>query len=1120
MKNQGLGSIKKRIVFAALIIGVILTILTSIFINGVQKQLWEQSINTILESTRQGCNTLKIQLYDEYEFMETAVKYLNELSAEQEDELEKVLDEYVNVDKGVGLYFTDGKCFPPALQKDENVEDLLQKINKDSGIIDPHINSVTGINVFNLFIKVVLKDGTVGYLVKEYEVDNIVDSFSLSFYNNSGFSYVINTQGDVLIRSPHPKSNKTVKNLFDMLPEEVNSADSLEHFVQALENSYSGWSVFTYQGEKTVFCYIPLKLRSDWFLISIIPMSVVNAQTNDILLKSFKLICSIILGIAILVICYIWYVNKTNKRLSNQAEYIEHLYNAVPDGIALITVNEPYRIIQLNNEGLKLLNYNEDIFNNETKDKKLKSIVHCDDLKKIIDILRNTVSSSRKNVFESRFIKSNGSFFWAAGIIEKTLDENGNPVLIAAFHDITDEKIAEEEKEREKLQEHITLVKALSNAYPVIISINLTKDTINFIFIKNGLMLDIGKEDSYSRLYNDIIPLIHTDDTDEFKKCFAPENVKNVLGQEKNEIFIEAKHMLSDGNYHWISNQIIYVDNPFSDDKLAILISRRTDEQHYEEEQRRQAIQSALDNAKAASEAKSRFLSNMSHDIRTPMNAIVGMTAIAAAHVDDHDRVIECLKKINFSSKHLINLINDVLDMSKIESGKMSLRNEPFNFAELVADSVELVYSQEDAKKLNLDVNLAILENENVISDPLRIRQIFVNILSNAVKYTPPGGNVIIEVKQESSLINGYQNYIFKCTDTGIGMEKEFLNNLFQPFERAQDTTVSKITGTGLGMAITKNVVDLLNGDIQVESNPGKGSSFTVTLPLQTQDISHENVSEEWVGVRSLIVDDDKFTCKNSAELLESMGLRVQFVTDGKSAVKTVIKEKDTPDPFQLIIVDWRLPDIDGIEVTRQIRNEVGDNIPIVILTAYDWSEIESEAKNAGVTAFLSKPFYRSKVCYMLDELSGRNEVEQGSADYSAADYSQKRVLLVEDNKINRDISRMLISEMGINVEEACDGEEAVEKIKESKTGYYDLILMDIQMPKLNGYEATKIIRSLNRSDVKNIPIIATTANAFEEDVHIALRAGMTAHLAKPIDVNAMKEMLYKYLILESSKNK
>lgn len=1120
MKNQGLGSIKKRIVFAALIIGVILTILTSIFINGVQKQLWEQSINTILESTRQGCNTLKIQLYDEYEFMETAVKYLNELSAEQEDELEKVLDEYVNVDKGVGLYFTDGKCFPPALQKDENVENLLQKINKDSGIIDPHINSVTGINVFNLFIKVVLKDGTVGYLVKEYEVDNIVDSFSLSFYNNSGFSYVINTQGDVLIRSPHPKSNKTVKNLFDMLPEEVNSADSLEHFVQALENSYSGWSVFTYQGEKTVFCYIPLKLRSDWFLISIIPMSVVNAQTNDILLKSFKLICSIILGIAILVICYIWYVNKTNKRLSNQAEYIEHLYNAVPDGIALITVNEPYRIIQLNNEGLKLLNYNEDIFNNETKDKKLKNIVHCDDLKKIIDILRNTVSSSRKNVFESRFIKSNGSFFWAAGIIEKTLDENGNPVLIAAFHDITDEKIAEEEKEREKLQEHITLVKALSNAYPVIISINLTKDTINFIFIKNGLMLDIGKEDSYSRLYNDIIPLIHTDDTDEFKKCFAPENVKNVLGQEKNEIFIEAKHMLSDGNYHWISNQIIYVDNPFSDDKLAILISRRTDEQHYEEEQRRQAIQSALDNAKAASEAKSRFLSNMSHDIRTPMNAIVGMTAIAAAHVDDHDRVIECLKKINFSSKHLINLINDVLDMSKIESGKMSLRNEPFNFAELVADSVELVYSQEDAKKLNLDVNLAILENENVISDPLRIRQIFVNILSNAVKYTPPGGNVIIEVKQESSLINGYQNYIFKCTDTGIGMEKEFLNNLFQPFERAQDTTVSKITGTGLGMAITKNVVDLLNGDIQVESNPGKGSSFTVTLPLQTQDISHENVSEEWVGVRSLIVDDDKFTCKNSAELLESMGLRVQFVTDGKSAVKTVIKEKDTPDPFQLIIVDWRLPDIDGIEVTRQIRNEVSDNIPIVILTAYDWSEIESEAKNAGVTAFLSKPFYRSKVCYMLDELSGRNEIEQGSADYSAADYSQKRVLLVEDNKINRDISRMLISEMGINVEEACDGEEAVEKIKESKTGYYDLILMDIQMPKLNGYEATKIIRSLNRSDVKNIPIIATTANAFEEDVHIALRAGMTAHLAKPIDVNAMKEMLYKYLILESSKDK
>ena len=325
MKKTGVVGIKKNIVFAALIIGIILIILTSIFIKGVQNQLWEQSINTILESTRQGCNTLKIQIYYEYEFMGTAIKYLNELSSKQEDELERVLNDYVSIDKGVGLYFTNGKSCPSDLQKDETVEDILHNINKDSGIINPHISSVNGMNVFDLFIKVVLKDGTVGYLVKEYEVDSIVDSFSLSFYNNSGFSYIINTQGDVLIRSPHPKSNKTVKNLFDMLPDDVNSADNLEHFVQSLESSCSGWSIFTYQGEKTVFCYTPLNLRSDWFLISIIPMSVVNAQTNDILMKSFRLICSIILGIAVLVVCYIWYVNKTNKRLSNQAEYIEHL---------------------------------------------------------------------------------------------------------------------------------------------------------------------------------------------------------------------------------------------------------------------------------------------------------------------------------------------------------------------------------------------------------------------------------------------------------------------------------------------------------------------------------------------------------------------------------------------------------------------------------------------------------------------------------------------------------------------------------------------------------------------------------------------------------------------------
>ena len=343
--------------------------------------------------------------------------------------------------------------------------------------------------------------------------------------------------------------------------------------------------------------------------------------------------------------------------------------------------------------------------------------------------------------------------------------------------------------------------------------------------------------------------------------------------------------------------QIIHVDNPYSGDKLAILISRRIDEQRYEEEQKRSALQSALDNARAASEAKSQFLSNMSHDIRTPMNAIVGMTAIASTRLDDRERVMECLKKISLSSKHLLSLINDVLDMSKIESGKLSIREEPFNLAELVTESAELVRPQAEAKHLEMDVHLKGLKNEEVVGDSLRIRQIYINILSNAAKYTPEGGSVHVEVRQEQGAGRGYGRYVFRCADTGIGMSSEFMSKLFQPFERAQDSTNSRVTGTGLGMAITKNLTDLMNGDIRVESRPWEGSVFTVALPLQFQDAAPEAVPEEWVGIHCLIVDDDEQTCENASELLEDMGLRPQFVTKGAEAVRRVLALKDSDDP-------------------------------------------------------------------------------------------------------------------------------------------------------------------------------------------------------------------------------
>lgn len=1109
-------NIKSKIILAAVLIGAALSFLTFLFVQDVSTQLWEQSIHTIMESTKQGCTTLRIQLQEAYEDMEDAAVELGGYSLLQKQEIGEILEHSARSRHGVSLYLPDGTCLPGHGGWDEEAGKQIFGQQGESGIINPHISSVTGVNVFNLYNQVVLADGTKAYLVKEYEVDTIVDSFSLSFYDNAGFSYVVNTKGDILIRSPHPGSNKTVRNLFDMLDVPQNAPEQLEEFSQALENAGNGWAVFTYQGEKTVFCFIPLKLQSDWYLVSIIPQHTVNEQTNEILMRALSLMASIILGISVLAAFYIRYVRRTNKRLMDQAAYIGHLYNAVPEGIALITVEEPNRFIQLNREGMELLGYPEGTSNEAISGRSIREVILPDDHEDMDRLLDHASREGGKAGFEKRMLKNSGEVFWGAGILEKTMDENGTPVLIATFHDITAEKLEEEAAERDKLQERITLVGAISNAYPVIIRLNLTRDTLNFIYVRQGLMTDLGSQQTYSRLYEDFSSGVHPDNRKEYASRFSLESLRESLVHNKNEVFLESKHLLADGEYHWISTQIIYVDNPYSDDMLAILISRRIDEQRHEEEQQRLALESALDSAKAASNAKSRFLSNMSHDIRTPMNAIIGMTAIAAAHIDDRDRVLECLKKINLSGKHLLSLINDVLDMSKIENGKLSMRDEPFNFPELVADAAELIRSQANAGRLAMDVCLSPMKHENVVGDPLRMRQVCINILSNAVKYTPPGGFVRIEAWQEESPVLGYANYVFRCTDTGVGMEPSFLEHIFQPFERARDHAGMRVAGTGLGMAITKNIIDLMNGDIHVESSPGKGSVFTISIPLKLQDAPKEQVPEAWLGINSLIVDDDRQTCLNAVELLRDMGLRACFVTDGETGVRYVADAKDTKDPYELIIIDWKMPGMDGVETARRIRENVGEAVPVIILTAYDWSEIECEAREAGVTAFISKPFYRSKMCYLLRGLDG--SAGEDKRTEKRLDYKGKRILLVEDNEINREIAGTLIREMGIMVEEAVDGGEAVDKVMRSEEGYYDLIFMDIQMPVMDGYQAARAIRGLERRDVSCMPIIAMTANAFEEDVRAAIRAGMNAHFSKPIDLDALESLLSRYLNGESRK--
>ena len=1097
---------------AAVLVAAGLGFMMFLFVGEVHDQLWEQSVNTIMESTRQGRNTLQVQLQRQDETMENMAVHLEAYNREEASVLESLLKNYNSVDNGMALYLENGGCYPGNIVADQYVVDILDKSGGEKGIIAPHISDGTGVNVFNLFLRVTFSDGTGGYLVKEYEIDEIVDTFSVSFYNDAGFSYVVDTDGDVLIRPPHPNSNKTVQNLYDILEESDNNPDTLAQFKTSLADNNTGWATLSYQGEDTVFCYVPLKLHSDWFVISIIPMDVVNAQIHEIILRTFLLIGGILLGIALLVILYFRYVNKMNRMLRNQVEYTSRLYNAVPEGIALMTVEEPYRFLRLNEEGLRLLGYPEGAANNALEGQDLRTVVHEDDYEEAVRLFHDAAVNEHKNIFEIRIKRTDKTYFWVAGIVEKTLDQNGFPVFISAIHDITKEKIAEEEEQRRNQQERLTLVGAISNAYPVIISLNLTQDSLKFVYVKQDLMLGLGGQKTYSELYGDMISTVHPDNREEFKRRFALENLLAALGRERSEIFMEAKQLLTDDQYHWTSSQIIAVDNPYSEEKLAILISRRIDEQRYEEEQQRLALESALESAKAANIAKSQFLSNMSHDIRTPMNAIIGMTAIAAAHTHDTERVTDCLRKIAISSKHLLSLINDVLDMSKIENRKLTLREEPFNIAELVADTVELVRAQTLAGQLRLEVHMAALKEEEVLGDALRIRQIYINILSNAVKYTPPGGRISVEIRQEKNIHKGYYGYVFRCSDTGVGMSSAFLEKLFLPFERVQDSTSSKVTGTGLGMAITKNLIDMMNGDIMVESQPDKGSVFTVTLPLKPLEEEPEEVPEVWLGVRSLVADDDLHVCENAAELLENMGLRPEFVTTGKEAVDRFMEMKDTVDPYNLVILDWKMPDVDGITAARRIREMAGPDIPVIVLTAYDWSEIEKEARCAGVTAFLSKPFYRSKLCYLLQELSGKKDPVQEPNWRNVDNFAGKQVLLVEDNEINLEIARTLIEETGALVTATRNGAEAVAELSKSADGYYDLIFMDIQMPIMDGYEATRTIRALDRRDAAEIPIVAMTANAFDEDVHEAYKAGMNVHLAKPVDLDELRGILHRYL--------
>ena len=697
--------------------------------------------------------------------------------------------------------------------------------------------------------------------------------------------------------------------------------------------------------------------------------------------------------------------------------------------------------------------------------------------------------------------------------VVKTVDEGGTVTFILGLRDV-DEEMRRRLKQTREMEMQREIIEGLGSEYYSVLLVDPETDTVT----------TYRAEDEDGRAIADHFRR-HNGCWSKGLRSYAEE----LVSEKSRSEFVEKlslDHIREDGKDYSLTyekltdNGIIYLQARVSfvhekDGKIAAVIgTRNVDDLIKKERQQEMALQAAYDAAEAANKAKTDFLSNMSHDIRTPMNGIIGMTAIAVAHLDDKERVQDCLQKITQASKHLLSLINEVLDMSKIESGKVDLIEEEFNLSDLVDNLLTMTNAQIEKHHHELSVNISGVTHEAVVGDSLRIQKVFTNLMSNAVKYTPDGGKIQLSITEKPTNQAKVGCFEFVFEDNGIGMSEEFLEQIFEPFTRAEDDRVDKIQGTGLGMPISRNIVRMMGGDIKVESKLGVGSRFTVTMYLKLQDAA-EIRYDKFVDLDVLVADDDELSLESCCGMLNDFGMKAEGVTTGADAVGRVVLHHQQKRDYFACIIDWKMPDMDGIATTKAIRKAVGDDVPIIIISAYDWSDIEQEARAAGANAFISKPLFRSRLAKTFNALVGEEENMEPAAplvELGEMDLTGRRALLVEDNELNADIAAEILEMTGITVECAADGTKAVDMVTECQDGYYDIIFMDIQMPRMNGYDAARAIRAMDRNYCKQVPIVAMTANAFAEDVLAAKTVGMNEHIAKPLDLNALAKTLNKWL--------
>ncbi len=806
---------------------------------------------------------------------------------------------------------------------------------------------------------------------------------------------------------------------------------------------------------------------------------------------------------------------------------LETILNGISGGFKISRDDEKYSFAHVSEAAAAIQGYTVEEFLQVSKGN-LADNIYQSDRESTVDSLKEQEKRNGSYSCKYRVLHKDGSVKWVVDSGKRIVNENGETLYYSLYQDVTDfeeqnhelrKTMAMLDQERRQYRDALTNRCEYSYAFDVtegLIYNEFTAQSGVNLIRELGLPLPVSFDLMNQKWTETKNPRMRSAEMRELLKCDTirkrfqngERTVEIEYYSPEAETYTRVTTLLSQNEQNGHIQGFV-IGNDITE------LRKAEEQKKWELLEAKKALEEAYERANYANAAKSDFLSNMSHDIRTPMNAIIGMTAIAATNLDDRERVSDCLNKISISSKHLLGLINEILDMSKIESGKMDLRQEEFSLADLIDNLITMSKTQAEEKQHELSISTWGIVHEKVVGDAQRLLQALMNLMSNAIKYTPDGGRIQVNISEKRTNRPKIGCYEFIFEDNGIGMEEEYLEHLFEPFSRADDSRVRKMQGTGLGMPITKNIIQMMNGSIQVESSLGKGTKFTVTVFMKLQDAVSEVSYQELVDLPILVVDDEEIACEATCEILRQLGMKGEWVLSGREAVERAVARHNAQDDFFALILDWKMPEMDGVATAREIRRQIGEDIPIIILSAYDWSDIEAEAREAGVNAFICKPLFKSRVVQTFRCLLGHEEEQKRTAtldEFSEDEFAGKHALLAEDNEINAEIASEIFGMMGLEVDWVQNGKEAVDTVAAAEAGSYDVIFMDIQMPVMNGYEATKAIRALPGEYAKDVPIIAMTANAFAEDVQAAHNAGMNEHITKPLDLEQLMQALKKWL--------